>query len=185
MINNLSFRSVPAVIKFLAVSEHLRLDGFVFSLPGDKYGCDPNTFGQAVRIVLSVLSAADPSGYNCMSKSFIASAGWTFELNGIPIFVTTFAPCYPSRHSRYAFGVNNAFILLQPMHSFVTHNIDEDTPHTNWEQPITVRDKIRVAYKMNNRPYLIRNTVHYPAAHDIVRGMDSMSDKVLPWWKPD
>ena len=172
---------MPAVIKFLAVSEYLKLDGFVFSLPGDRYGCDPNTFGQAVRTVLSVLSAADPAGYDCMGKSFIASAGWSFELNSIPIF----APCYPSKHNRYAFGTKNAFILLQPMHSFVTHNIDADTPHTNWEQPKTIRDRIRVSYKLNNHPYLIRDTIHYPTVHDIVRGMDSMSSDVLVWWKPD
>ena len=157
----------------------------MFSLPGDKFGCDPNTFGQTVRTVLSVLSAADPSRYDCMSKSFIASAGWSFELNFIPIFVTTFAPCYPSKHSRYAFDAKNAFILLQPMHSFVRHDIGEDTSFTNWEQPKTIRDKIRVSYKSNNRPYLIRNTVHYPTVHDIVRGMDSMSTDVLTWWKPD
>lgn len=179
------FRSVPTVIKFLAVSEYLKLDGFVISLPGDKYGCDANTFGQAVRIVLSVLSAADPAGYDCMNKSFIASAGWSFELNNIPIFVTTFAPCYPSNHSRYSFGAQNAFILLQPMQSFVRHNIDDDTAFTNWEKPKTVRDKIRVSYKLNNRGYLIRDTVHYPTVHDIVRGMDSMCNNVLPWWKPD
>ena len=176
-------RSVPAVIKFIAVSQHLKLDGFVFSLPGDQFGSDPEAFGEAVRTVLSVLSAADPSGYNCMSKSFISSAGWTFELDSEPIFVTTFAPCYPSRHSRYAFGAKHAFILLQPMHSFVTHDIGKDTPLTNWEKPHTVRDKIRVSYKQNDRPYLIRDTVRYPAAHDIVRGMDSMSDNPLLWWK--
>ena len=84
---------------------------------------------------------------------------------------------------RYTFGVESSFILLQPMYSFAIHDISSDTPHTNWECPVTQRDKIRVAYKANNRGYLIRDTVTYPAAHDIVKPLVEGAGDVVEWWK--
>ena len=46
-------------------------------------------------------------------------------------------PCYPDNQSRYAFGAEGAFVLLQPMYSFAIHDIREDTPHTNWDHPVS------------------------------------------------
>lgn len=69
------------------------------------------------------------------------------------------------------------------MYSFAIHDISSDTPHTNWECPVTQRDKIRVAYKANNRGYLIRDTVTYPAAHDIVKPLVEGAGDVVEWWK--
>ncbi|KAL5490885.1 hypothetical protein EMCRGX_G016081 [Ephydatia muelleri] len=165
-------RSIPALIKFLAIGEELHLDGFVFELPGEEFGQDVHKFGQGVRRILRCLSDYDPAGYHCMNKSYLDKIGWAFEFNEIPIFVTTFAPCYPSNHSRFAFETKNAFVLLQPMYSFVIHDIGKDTAYTNWDNPTTVRDKIRVAYKENGRPYYIRNVVIYPTAHDIVKPLE-------------
>lgn len=177
------FRSLPAFTKLLAIGSSLHLDGFVFELPGDEFGQDVHTFGQGVRRVLKFISNNDPSGFHCMNKSYLSKIGWSFEFAGVPIFVTTFAPCYPETHSRYAFGAEHAFILLQPMYSFAIHDIGEDTPHTNWECPVTVRDKIRVAYKESNRPYYIRDTVIYPAAHDIVKPLKEGTGELVEWWK--
>ena len=69
------------------------------------------------------------------------------------------------------------------MYSFAIHDIGEDTPKTNWECPVTVRDKIRVAYKENNRGYYIRDTVIYPAAHDIVKPLVEGTGEIVEWWK--
>ena len=133
--------------------------------------------------MLKCISDHDPSGFYCMNKSYVSKVGWSFEFGGSPIFVTTFAPCYPETHSRYAFGAENSFILLQPMYSFAIHDIGEDTPHTNWECPVTVRDKIRVAYKVSKRPYYIRDTIYYPAAHDIVKPLKEGIGEVVEWWR--
>ena len=84
---------------------------------------------------------------------------------------------------RYVFGAENAFILLQPMYSFAIHDIGKDTPHTNWDYPVTVRDKIRVSYKENDRGYHIRDTIVYPAAHDIVKPLKEGTGEVIEWWK--
>ncbi len=84
---------------------------------------------------------------------------------------------------RYSFGVESSFVLLQPMYSFAIHNISPDTPHTNWEHPVTERDNIRVDYKANNRGYLIRDTIMYPMAHDIVKPLIEGPDNVVEWWK--
>ena len=169
--------------KFLTVGATLHLDGFVFALPSDKFGHDVHQFGQGVRRVLQCISDQDPRGFRCMNRSYLSKVGWSFEFDGIPIFVTTFAPCYPSNHARYAFGAEQAFILIQPMYSFAIHDIGEDTPHTNWENPVTVRDKIRVAFKENNREYYIRDTIFYPAAHDIVKPLKEGVGELVEWWK--
>ena len=176
-------RSFPALIKFFAVGESLHLDGFVFELPGNEFGTDVEAFGKGVYRVLKYISNQDPAGYHCMNKSFVSQIGWSFEFNAVPIFVTTFAPCYPENHSRYAFGAQNAFILLQPMYSFAIHEIGHDTPTTNWSNPETIRDKIRVAYKENGRPYYIRDTVYYPMAHDVVKPLVEGPGNVVKWWR--
>ena len=176
-------RSVPALIKFLILGPSLRLDAFVFELPGDEFGYDVDKFGQGVRRVLTRISDHDPAGRHCMNRSYVSLKGWSFEFDDIPIFVTTFAPCYPENHSRYAFGAENGFVLLQPMYSFAIHDIGPDTPHTNWDNPKTVRDRIRVAYKENGRPYRIRDTLYYPMAEDLVKPLEEGPGNVVEWWK--
>ena len=170
-------------IKFLTVGPTLHLDGFVFALPGNEFGRDVDQFGQGVRRMLKCISDHDPKGFHCMNKSYVSKVGWSFEFNGVPIFVTTFAPCYPSNHARFAFGAEQAFILFQPMYSFAIHDIGEDTPHTNWDNPVTVRDKIRMAYRENNRAYYVRDTVFYPAAHDIVKPLKEGEGELVEWWR--
>lgn len=84
---------------------------------------------------------------------------------------------------RFSFGSENAFILLQPMYSFAIHDIGDDTPLTNWDNPSTVRDHIRCAYKDNNRPYHVRDTLVYPPAHDIVKPLREGTGEIVEWWK--
>ena len=79
--------------------------------------------------------------------------------------------------------MESSFVLLQPMYSFAVHDISPDTPHTNWECPKTERDHIRVAYKNDGRGYLIRDTVVYPPAHDIVKPLVEGPENVHEWWK--
>ena len=152
--------SLPMFVKFLAVGDVLRLDGFVFALPGEQFGRDVEKFGQGVRRVLRCISDHDPAGFHCMNKSYVSKVGWSFEFNRVPIFITTFAPCYPSNHSRFAFGAEQAFILFQPMYSFAIHDVGNDTTHTNWDNPVTIRDKIRAAFHQNGREYLVRDTLY-------------------------
>jgi hypothetical protein len=110
-----------------------------------------------------------------MKKSYVGKRGWYFEFNNEPIFITTFAPFYPSSSSRYlsrstfnlltfiryAFGIDeeSSFVLLQPEYSFTWRDIGEDTPHTEWNNPKTMRDKIRCEFKKHGRMYEIPPTV--------------------------
>ena len=91
---------MPALVKFFSVGPSLHLDGFVFELPGGEFGQDVHQFGGGVRRVLKCISNNDPAGFHCMNKSYISKVGWSFEFDSVPIFVTTFAPCYPENHSR-------------------------------------------------------------------------------------
>ncbi|XP_066302808.1 uncharacterized protein [Branchiostoma lanceolatum] len=177
------YRSLPMFVKFCAAQSHLGLDGFLFELPGEEFGATPEKLGNGVRRLLKVLSDTDPAGVHCMDKSYVSKRGWCFEFDGCTFFVTTFAPCYPETHSRFNFDSENSFVLLQPEESFLRHNIGADTPHTDWENPRTVRDQIRAAYRRAGRAYSIRDTLFYPPAHDIVKplGGDPEQD-VVAWW---
>lgn len=69
------------------------------------------------------------------------------------------------------------------MYSFALHNISPDTPHTNWDCPVTERDRIRLAYKDNDRGYLIRDTIVYPPAHDLVKPLTEGAGNLVEWWR--
>lgn len=139
---------------------------------GRSEGATIHAFGDTVRRVLTVLSDNDPARANCMRKSYIGIArnnctyvyshtsipgkrGWWFEFAGEPIFVTSFAPCYPSTSSRFAFNcdLDSCFVLFQPEYSFAWRNVDDDprNTHTEWDQPKSARDRIRVAFRDHGR----------------------------------
>ena len=119
-----------------------------------------------------------------MDKSYLDKRGWVFEFNRLTFFITTFAPFYPSSNSRYAFGAEDCFILLQPEISFAQHDLTPDTPETHWERPVTVRDGIRVAFRVAGREYVIRDTVYYPMVHDVVKPV-RREDPLVEWWLKD
>ena len=132
--------------------------------------------------VLTAMSENDPAGTHCMRHIPLDALGWVFEFNKISFFVTTFAPFYPETSPRYCFGCDNCYILFQPEISFAQHDVPHDTPHTNWDQPRTVRDRIRVAFKEAGRPYHIRDTLSYPMIHDIVKPILE-GTHIVSFWK--
>ncbi|KAJ8319788.1 hypothetical protein KUTeg_001375, partial [Tegillarca granosa] len=148
--------------------------------------CNPGriveTFGNGVRRVLKVLSDNDPSGVRCMDKYYVGKKGWVFEFNKWTFFITTFAPFYPESHSRYAFGCKNCYILMQPEISFALHDLPPDTPETNWDKPVTIRDRIRIAYRNAGRPYCMKDAYFNPMSWDVVKPFNK-EDPILEWWK--
>lgn len=111
----------------------------------------------------------------------INNSRWVFEFSRVTFFITTFLPVYDQNHSRRTFGIDECFILFQPEVSFLAKNLTHDTPITNWENPVTVRDKIRVAFKNANKEYLIRETINYPMAHDMIKPLNK-NDPIIEWW---
>lgn len=175
------YRFLPMLLKFTIVCLSQRLDGFLIELPGDIYGASVQDFGDALREVLTAISDHDPAKIHCMNKSYIGKRGWVFEFNKCTFFITTFAPFYPESHPRYAFGAENCYILLQPELSFAFHDLPDDTVNTNWENPQTIRDKIRVAFREAGRPYYIPDSIYSPMAHEILRPVND-SDPLYEWW---
>jgi len=116
-----------------------------------------------------------------MRKPYIGARGWRFRFAGADFFVTTFAPCYPPTSSRYAFGANYAFVLLQPELSFLRHNLPDDTPVT-LDPPETIRDKTRLAFLGAGRGYHIPPTIKYPPAEHIVKPLKDDGKTVIHWW---
>ncbi|XP_050412095.2 uncharacterized protein LOC126826986 [Patella vulgata] len=175
------FRSMPTFYKFILSCEILGLDGFVFELPGEEYCDDIQIFAKNVKRVLKVISNNDPGHGKSLQKSYIGKRGWVFEYNKMTMFITTFAPFYPRTNSRYSFGTANGFILFQPELSFAQHDLPPDTPYTDWNEPKTVRDRIRIAFKEADQEYNIPETIYYPMAHDIVKPMKH-GDSLIEWW---
>jgi hypothetical protein len=70
---------------------------------------------------------------------------------------------------------------MQPEYAFAWRNLEADTPHTNWTNPQTTRDKIRCEFKNNGREYTIPNTIYNPMAHDIVQPLHR-GEPVVEWW---
>jgi len=136
--------NVQALADFCVRSEKgEKLDGFCIELddPLARAG-GPEELGQCVKRMLTALADSDPyllannsKESNMMRVNYIGSRGWRFRFHNTDLFVTTFAPCYPITSSRYAFGSDRAFLLLQSILSFARHNLPEDTPHTScWNQ---------------------------------------------------
>ena len=163
------------------------LDGFCVELDDERARAGgPEELGRCLSRFLTALSDSDPSGENTMRVNYIGSRGWRYRFNGADFFVTTFAPCYPVTSSRYAFGTGRAFVLLQPEKSFGRHGkqVGVDTPHTSWDEPKTMRDKTRIAYRDAGRNYHIPDTTKYPPAEHIVKPLpDDRTSPVVTWWK--
>jgi len=182
-------RCLPRIYRFcLEVRAGQPLDGFVFEARGAKYGADVASFGQTVRRVLTTISAADPAGVDCMRKGYIGKRGWYFQFAREPLFVTSFAPCYPPSNPRHQFGLHpdSCFILLQPEESFLRHDLPADKPRsaTNWDDPQDVRDRIRTNFRRQGREYRIPETTAYPPAEFIVAPFQQLSDPPVEFWKP-
>lgn len=160
------------------------LDGFCIALDSPN-GDGPESLGKCIRRVLTALADEDPSGENCMRVNYIPQRGWRFRFNKADFFVTTFAPFYPNTSSRYAFGCQHAFVLLQPELSFARHDLPKDTALTNWGDPVTIRDRTRIAFRDAGRSYYIPSTTNYPMAEHIVKPLteDDSATRVVRWWE--
>ncbi|GFS06448.1 poly [ADP-ribose] polymerase [Elysia marginata] len=196
---------IPTFYKFSLAFQDLGLDAFVIELPGHLYGSDIETFGAAVRQVLITLRQADVKRQTQQLQEKAATLdpvdvenrmrylgpensviwdrrSWVFEFNKISFFITTFAPFYPETNSRFGFGAQHCYILFQPEISFAIHDLPPDTPVTNWDRPVSVRDKIRVAYREAGREYEAPMVARRPMVYDIVKPVDAY-DVPLEWWK--
>ena len=128
--------------------------------------------------VLKTISDHDPVFVRCMNKSYLGKKGWVFEFNNMTFFITTFAPFYPECNSRYAFGSKSGFILFQPDLSFAQKDLVPFTTHTNWDNPVNVRDRIRIAFKNAGREYIVKDT---PLTNDILKAPFD-GQNVPEWW---
>ena len=160
------------------------IDGYCIELTNDS--CDtPEVLGQSVRRLLTTLSDLDLTiNDNIMKVKYDigASKNWRFRFAKVDFFITTFARCYPKTSSRYSFGSPHIFVLFQPEISFLNHGLPKDTPHTNWTNPQTVRDKARVAYKTAGREYHIPTTTTYSVADHVVKPLVDDGNSVIRWW---
>jgi len=178
--------NVEALIEFTKQSNSgHKLDGYCLEVNDPlARGSNPEDFGECVRRMLTALAARDPSGHDFIKDMrSVGSRGWRFRFNQTDFFVTTFAPCYPPSSSRYTFGCQRAFLLLQPELSFARHNLPPDTITTEWNVPKTIRDKTRVAFRNAGRPYYIPDTVNYPMAEHIVKPLNDDGKEVIRWWE--
>jgi len=175
-------RSLKILWKGLKERNEVKLDGFVFEIPGVE-NCDTvETFGETVRKVLTIISNHDPACFHSMDHDDIGRRGWSFTFDQIYIFVTCFAPCYPPTNARYSYeSKDSCFVLLQPQSSFELHDIGED--HGWDDSKDTMRQKIRNNFKKNGRLYLVPDARIYAAAPMIVPPLN-LGEPFLKWYVP-
>lgn len=176
---------IPSILKFITLAdEGEKLDGYVIEIKGSKYCKDLTSFTATVRQTLEYISKYDPIGLDVMKMKSISSSSWYYSLCNVPIFITTFAPFYSKNNCRYMHSIEElsdyCYILLQPEISFLRHNIGNDTPKTNWDNPETIRDKIRVNFRNHSRGYFIPPTISYPISEMIVIHPDSNENSGCP-----
>ncbi|XP_052713399.1 uncharacterized protein LOC128187182 [Crassostrea angulata] len=176
------FRWLPTLLQFTIVCRQYKLDGFVIEIPEEYHHNDIHEFAKTFKKILKVISDNDPKNIKCMDKSYVSKRGWVFQFNKMTFFITTFAPFYPATNSRYAFGCDNCFILLQPELSFALHDLSWDTPETNYDNPTSERDRIRCAYRDAGRPYVVPRDITQPMAWDMIKPLTE-HDPIVQWWK--
>ncbi|KAL7555907.1 hypothetical protein ACA910_010855 [Epithemia clementina (nom. ined.)] len=161
------------------------LDGFCIEIDHHLAQAAKTTaeFEQCVRLMLTSLSDLDPRKEFVMRVKYKGARGWRFRFAGVDFFVTTFSPCYPVTSSRYTLGAEHAFVLLQPEISFLSRNLPQNTPRTNRDHPITVRDRSRLAYESAGRSYYIPDSAQYPPAEHIVKPIKDDGQSVVRWWE--
>jgi hypothetical protein len=175
------------------------LDGFLYEIRGAKHGDSVEAFAVTVNRVLRTLSDADPVTEDdeplFADKDLFRTLGphaevnspsWYFSFLREPFFVTAFAPCYPTTHPRFMLfdgaPSDSCYVMLQPESAFLFRNISDLTAHTNWDDPVTERDRIRVNFLKHGRPYPIPDTIEYPTASQIVLPLD-ITQPTVPWWQ--
>ncbi|XP_061162480.1 uncharacterized protein LOC133171705 [Saccostrea echinata] len=176
-----TFRFLPSLLHFTLVCRQYKLDGFLIEVPVEFHQKDIQVFAKTFRRILKVISDNDPKEVRCMNKSYVAKRGWVFEFNNVTFFITTFGPFYPKTNSRYAFGCENCFILLQPELSFALHDLSPSSSETSYENPTTERDRIRCAYSKAGRPYIIPRDITQPMAWDMIKPIAD-DDAIIQWW---
>jgi hypothetical protein len=181
-------QTLPAFCKFASMVDDKvhNLDGFLIEIKGKHYCDSVPAFAATVSTVLNTLGDNDPSGLNTMRmKSIGTSSSWYFSFDMVPMFVTTFAPCYTKSSPRQLHlsedSLDSCFILLQPEVSFLKHNIGSDSVKTAWKTPLTIRDKIRVNFRHKSQSYFIPPTLKYPVAATFVHSCDGKTHSIEFW----
>lgn len=173
ILNNIN-ELIPSLNRFVKVSANEQLDGYVITAPG-VYGDSVDMLAEFTRIVLTKLSELDPAEAMSMQET-IDSPEWQFSFGGQRLFIITFAPCYPENHSRYSYGSDNVFILLQPEFSFNNQNIPRGS------SPKKIRDAVRKNFNRENQDYynelIIDNNLEAPRYVKPI----SNYDEPIKWW---
>ena len=150
---------LPSLIKFVKLADQGEsIDAYLIEIRNKNYGSSVESLAALVRIVLTTIAQNDPTGLNVMNMKSINTNMWYFSLSSVPLFLTTFAPCYKSNNSRFSYATeataHSCFILFQPEISFLRHNIPLDTTITNWDNPQSIREKIRINFRNHGQMYV-------------------------------
>ncbi len=168
-------RWLPHAVEFTQQSEELFLDGLVAELPGEGYGGTVSALADTVRRVLHTMDDADPAGIRSLEQR-IEDPTWWFTFAGQELFPLTFAPCYRSDSSRWAFGSERTYIVFQPRHAFRRRLVTGD-PHSERS-----RELIRRRFAGAGRPYDLTITLSPLEADRFVKPAH-FGDPPVRWWQ--
>ncbi|GAB1694969.1 hypothetical protein [Krasilnikovia sp. M28-CT-15] len=120
--------SLPGLKVFSSMLQSDVLDGYVYAFPTEIVGGkDVAETARLFRAFMGHLiehaTGEEPRPFD---RDTVTDERWRLWLYGEQFFVTVFAPCYPHGHSRYAYGNDEAvLIMLQPeesIHAAIPHD---------------------------------------------------------------
>jgi hypothetical protein len=167
----------PHVRRFTQLQRWEVIDGFVIEITDEGLFTDLRTLGRTLRVLLRSLNALDPRHANVFERE-IRAEDWQFEFNGERLFVITFAPVYGTASPRETYGVNSAFVFLQPETSFKDRNIPRDS-----DRQVT-RGEIRKRFADVGKPY---ESVLVEQPYEAPRYLKplNLTDHEMRWWFED
>lgn len=151
------------------------LDGAVVWLPAEA-GRSVATLAAAVRPLLVGMAVAESGRDERWVRARIPRSSWRLRIAGQVVYPLAFGPCYGPDSSRYTFGLDASFVLLQPAAAF-TRRHDPATGRISGR----ARELIRAEHRRAGRGYDLALTLSPFECHRVVKPARRGAHPVV-WW---
>jgi len=153
-----------------------QIDILMIELENLSYGETLGKTCQTLFTILDEMNNHDPAKECCM-KEKIDSPTWAYRFNNVTFYIVVIAPCYDNSSSRYSYGSNSTFVVLQPAESFKRKHLTGET-----EISKETKNKIRDTFKDRGQEYNLSITQGDYECYRFIKPLVN-SDPVVRWWE--
>lgn len=151
------------------------LDGWVLALP-DSEGSTIQRLAATLNNLLRALAAVTGDYDDCFAVP-IEHPNWHYQLFGSPVHVLAFGSCYRESSSRYSFGAEGTYLLLQPDQAF-----ERRVPAGAQSIPAATLETIAARYAAAGRPYDVGLSRLPFQAYKFIKPLET-GEPVVRWWE--